>query len=74
MWQWIINWLKWQIASKEMAELERRKVTYEFHRRWLAEFPDICRVLDRVENEGSGKDTLVDIYTFREGIRKSNSK
>ena len=74
MWQSIINWLKWKIASKEMAELARRKVIHDFHRRWLAEFPNICRTIERMEKEALDKETVVDIYTFREGIRKSNSK
>jgi hypothetical protein len=70
----LLEWLKWLIAPKEMAELERRKATYQHHRRYMAEFPNIARTMDRIENEGVGKDNVVDIYTFREGIRKSNTK
>ena len=42
----MLNWLKWKLAPKEMAELERWSVQWEEHRRWFAEFPEVALVLD----------------------------
>lgn len=75
MWKSFINWLKWKIAAKEMAELERCRSVYQFHYRWLAEFPNIASVIRRMEKESfSGIESTSGIYSFREDIRKSNTK
>jgi hypothetical protein len=33
----LIEWLKWQIAAKEMQELENWRIEWHEHRRWFAE-------------------------------------
>ncbi|WP_061286694.1 hypothetical protein [Herbaspirillum chlorophenolicum] len=50
--------LKWLIAGPEMRELERRRVTWEQYRRWLAEFPQVAMALDnmKAEIDGAGLD------------------
>lgn len=65
----MLNWLKWLIAKKEMHELERWRIEWEQHRRWLAEFPDIANALDHLQQEVSG-DYQRGIATLRDGIRE----
>lgn len=70
-----INWLKWNIAYDEMAELEKRRIIYTVYIRWMAEFPNIAKTIEAMESEATS--SIVDngnIYAFRETIRKSNTK
>lgn len=53
-----MNWLKWKIAGKEMAELERWRRTTDEYWRWLAEFYPIALTLENLREEASGKHSL----------------
>ncbi len=59
----MLEFLKWLVASKEMAELERWRIEWNEHRRWLAEFPLVGMALDnmRAEVEGNPKEFISDL-------------
>lgn len=65
----MLNWLKWLIARKEMQELDRWRVQWEVHRRWLAEFRDAADALDHLRQEVSG-DYQRPIVAIRNGMRE----
>ena len=62
------QWLKWIIAPKEMAELERWRVEWQTHRRWLAEFDHVGVALDNLKAEAEGKPVAF-IEDVREKMR-----
>lgn len=65
----MLNWLKWKIASKEMAELERWHIQWDQHRRWLAEFPNVVAALDNLKEEAAARDPLP-IGILRDRMRR----
>lgn len=68
----MLNWLKWLIARKEMQELDRWRVQWEVHRRWLAEFPDAAHALDHMRQEVSG-DYQRPIVALRDDMRERSA-
>lgn len=76
----MLNWLKWLIAGKELAELERWRVEWQSYRRWLSEFPDVAETLDNMKAEVDGDalsachppcgDGPWTVDVFRERLRK----
>lgn len=64
----MFNWIKWLIAGKELAELERIKGTIIYHDRWFAEFDDIKLILDNILYENR------DISVLRDKVRKLREK
>ena len=69
----MLNWLKWKIASKELAELERWRVQWYQHRRWFAEFKDAAAVLDNLQQEAISGDPLP-VSVLRERIRRATQR
>ena len=64
----MLNWLKWKIAPKEMAELERWHAYWHQHRQWFAEFPDVSAVLDNLHEEALAREP-VNISEMRDCMR-----
>lgn len=64
----IINRLKWWIAPREMAELQRWLVQWTEHRRWFGEFPQAAVVLDHMHAEVSGE-PVTSIHAVRNSMR-----
>lgn len=64
----MLEFLKWLVASKEMAELERWRIEWNEHRRWLAEFPLVGLALDNMKSEVEGKQS-VRLSDLRERMR-----
>ena len=64
----MLEWLKWKIAGREMAELERWRVQWHDTRRWLAEFRDAADALDHLRHEVKGV-RLFDIQRLRDNMR-----
>lgn len=67
----MLEFLKWLVARKEMAELERWRVEWHEHRRWLAEFPQVGMALDNMKSEVEGKPKAF-ISDLRERMRSLN--
>lgn len=65
----MLEFLKWLVASKEMAELERWRIEWNEHRRWLAEFPLVGMALDNMKSEVEGKQS-VRLSDLRERMRR----
>lgn len=65
----MLNWLKWKIASKEMAELERWRVYWHQHRQWFAEFPEVAAALDNLHEEALAREP-VNISELRDSMRR----
>lgn len=72
MLKWFMNWLKWKIAHAEMAELERWRIQWHEHRRWLAEFPDAACSLDHLKQEVTGLHYQT-IHSLRDVMRERRS-
>jgi hypothetical protein len=52
----MLNWLKWKFAGSELSELERWKVAWAAHDRWLAcSFPAIELALRNLRQQAEGK-------------------
>lgn len=49
----MLNWLKWIIAGRGLAELERWRVSCAEAQRWLSEFPDAFSALGHVRGEAT---------------------
>ena len=49
-----IEWLKWKIAAKEMAELEQWHTRWHEHRRWFAESSVAALTLDHLKYSVDG--------------------
>ena len=64
----MLEWLKWKIAGREMAELERWRVEWHQARRWIGEFPDARDALDRLRQEVDGV-VPFDISRLRDNMR-----
>lgn len=54
----MLNWLKWKIAGKELAELERWRTTTDKYWRWLGEFYPVSLTLENLREEVAGKTPL----------------
>lgn len=67
----MLNWLKWKIAPKEMAELERWRVYWHQHRQWFAEFPDVSAALDNLHEEALAREP-VNISEMRDSMRRGH--
>ena len=62
------EWIKWLVAKQEMIELERWRVEWEEHRRWMAEF-EVCRAtLDHMRASVDGQPVNY-IQTLRDSFR-----
>lgn len=46
--KWLIEFLKWKIAGRELEQLHRLKADMMEYRSWLNEFPEIAAVLDNL--------------------------
>ena len=55
MWRWLMRWLAWRVARKEMEELTRWRVQWQEYRRWLAEFEEVSLSLDNMKAEVQGE-------------------
>lgn len=64
----MLQWLKWKIAGREMAELENWRVQWTFVRRWLAEFDDARDALDFLRQEVDGVSPF-EISRLRDNMR-----
>lgn len=64
----MLEWLKWKIAGREMAELERWRVQWHETRRWLGEFPDAASALDQLRQQVDGVH-MMDIQRLRDNMR-----
>lgn len=62
--------LKWWIAPKEMAELERWRWATVQADRWLASFPVAVIALDHVRGTAEGWEGYNSIETVRDTIRE----
>ncbi|WGS53558.1 hypothetical protein LFL96_21095 [Paraburkholderia sp. D15] len=51
----MLNWLKWKIAGRELAELERWRFECAQARRWLVGFPETSVALDWLSKVAEGK-------------------
>jgi hypothetical protein len=63
----MMTWLKWLIAGREMAELERWRSTALDARRWFSEFRDVAEALDYVRQQatGEGPQEFIDVVRRR---------
>lgn len=68
-----LHWLKWQIAPKEMAELERWHIYWHEHRRWFAEFPAASLSLDHLK-ANVDREPVVGIVYVRDSLREYQKK
>jgi len=73
---WFINWLKWKIASKELARLSQLETDLREHRRWLSMFADIAMTLDNLAarngiSGGFNEVRHLSTIEFRELLRKT---
>ena len=66
----MFEWLKWQVAKKEMEELTRWRIQWHEHRRWFAEFPVAAVTLDRLKAEADGEPTT-SIHAVRDSCRSA---
>ena len=69
----MIKRLKWWIAGKELAELERWRVQWQEHRRWFAEFPSVAAALDHMAAEVDGKPVTA-IHAVRDSLRANHAR
>lgn len=53
----MIAWLKWKLAGRELAELERWRIHCGEAQRWFAEFPEVAIALDYVQRSAAGART-----------------
>lgn len=68
----MLNRLKWWIAGKELAELERWRVQWQEHRRWFAEFKSVAVALDHMKSEVDGLPVTA-IGAVRDSLRSNNA-
>lgn len=68
----MLDWLKWRVAPKEMAELDRWRIQWEEHRRWLAEFPEVAMALDHLRDTAEDK-ASTPIFVLRGEMREAKS-
>ena len=68
----MLNRLKWWIAGKELAELERWRVQWQEHRRWFAEFKSVSAALDHMQAEVDGL-PVTTIHAVRDSLRSNNA-
>ena len=52
---WLRLRVKWWIAGRELAELQRWQVQWHLYRRWLAEFPDVGEAMDSLQAAAKGE-------------------
>ena len=65
------EWLKWLIARDEMIELERWRVQWEEHRKWMGEFEVARATLDHLK--GCVDDRPMNyIHTLRDSFRNEH--
>ena len=64
----LLEWLKWQIAKKEMAELDRWRIEWHDHRRWFAEFQVTATAFDHLKARVEGE-PVTNISTVRDSCR-----
>jgi len=64
----MIEWLKWLVAGRELAELERWRVQCRMAEQWLAEFPAAASALDYLHRAVTVGD--VEIAGHREAMRR----
>lgn len=52
---WLRLRVKWWIAGRELAELQRWQVQWHLYRRWLAEFQDVGEAMDSLQAAAKGE-------------------
>lgn len=62
------KWLKWLVASREMAELERYRVATDTACSHLAPYPDAADALDYVRATAGGYRGVTAIYHVRDAL------
>lgn len=65
----MLQWLKWLVAGKELAELERWRVECMAAEQWLAEFDDARHALQYVSGAAQGSN-VESLQWLRDGMRK----
>lgn len=53
--KWLINFLKWQFAGKELSRLYRLETDMRECRRWLSGFEDVAMTLDNIASRNGVK-------------------
>ncbi len=70
----MLEWLKWKLARKELAELARWRGSWSYHRRWFAEFDAAATVLDHMQCDVLGEKAeawpMCSIMHERDELRK----
>ena len=59
--KWILNFLKWKLAAKELTRLYRLESDLRQCRQWLASFDDIALTLDCIASRNDVKGGFDDI-------------
>ena len=52
----MLNWLKWKIAPREMAALQRYRVACDEAQRWLAANPGLAETAAWIQGKGEDSD------------------
>ena len=65
----MIRWLKWKIAGRELAELERWQAAAGNAARWMSEFPDATAAIQHIRRVASGEESTFETPRIREAMR-----